>query len=223
MSDINKSKYVPISVLTIYSVTFYALWTIFHFIINPLLQTLQNDALSAFLGNGVIKNIIWTLPAAVFIRKYKNKVLVELKEMFKWKKDNYRYLLIFPAFLAYIILGIVIHGGKLSISNDFGLDDIITVMFVGVTEELVFRGWLLNSTVKRNENAAIAVNALMFLAIHFPIWIYEGVFVNNFVSFGFISILALSVIFSLIFIKTKNIVLPIALHMFWDLIIFMLY
>ena len=223
MSDNKKNNYVPISVLTIYSVIFYAMWTIFHFFIDPPLQAHTSEALNAFLGEGVIKNLIWTFPAVILIRKYKDNVSVNLKDMFKWKKEYNKYLLLFPAFLAYIILGIVLHGGKLTLSSDFGLDDIITVLFVGVTEEFVFRGWLLNATVKRNENAAVAVNALMFLAIHFPIWICEGVFVKNFVTLGFISIMALSVIFSMLFIRTKNIVLPIALHMFWDLIIFMLY
>ena len=155
--------------------------------------------------------------------KYGDKLSVSFKDMFKWKKDCNKYLLIFPAFLAYVIFGIVVHGGKLAVSSSFGLAEIITVLFVGVTEEFVFRGWLLNATVRRNENIAIGVNAAMFLAIHFPKWIEEGVFISNFASFGFISIVALSVIFSLIFINTKNIVLPIALHMFWDLLIFMLY
>lgn len=223
MSDNKKSNYVPIKVLSVYSVIFYALWTVFHFFIDPILQTLPSDALCAFLGEGVIKNLIWTLPAVILIHKYKGRLFAELKEMFKWNKECSKYLLVFPAFLAYIILGIVLHGGKLTVSSSFGLDSIITVLFVGVTEELVFRGWLLNSTVSRNENAAIGVNAVMFLAIHFPRWISEGVFITNFASLGFISIAALSIIFSLIFVKTKNIVLPITLHMFWDLLIFMLY
>ncbi len=223
MSESKQSNYVPIKVIAIYSVIFYALWTVFHFFIDPVLQTLPSEALSAFIGEGIIKNLIWTLPAVVLMRKYSDKLLVPFKDMFKWNKDCNKYLLIFPAFLAYVILGIVVHGGKLAVSDDFGISEIITVLFVGVTEEFVFRGWLLNSTVKRNENVAVGVNCLMFLVIHFPRWIAEGEFVSNFASLGFISILALSYIFGWIFIKTKNIVLPVTLHMFWDLIIFMLY
>ncbi len=219
-----KSALVPVSVLIIYSVMFYAMWTVFHFFIDPwITSTFPNEAVSNLIGEGIIKNLIWTLPAVILISKYKNEVSLNLKEMLKWNRDCNKYLLLFPAFLAYIILGIVLHGGKLAVNSEFGIADIVTVLFVGVTEESVFRGWLLNSTLKRNENAAIAVNSLMFLMIHFPIWICEGVFFTNFANFGFVSIVALSVIFSLIFTKTKNIILPITLHMFWDLLIFMLY
>lgn len=223
MSENKKNNYVPIPTLIIYSIIFYSLWAAFHFFIDPVLQQLPSKALSEFIGEGIIKNLIWTLPAILLIRKYNDKISISLKEMLKWKKENNKYLLIFPGFLAYIIFGIVIHGGKLAISNEFGIDKIITVLFVGITEEFVFRGWLLNATLKRNENAAIAVNAVMFLIIHFPIWIVTGVFVHNFVNMGFVSIVALSVVFSLVFIKTKNIILPVTLHMFWDLIIFLLY
>ncbi len=223
MSENKKSVYVPIKVLAVYSVIFYPLWTVFHFFIDPVLQTLPSEALSAFISEGIIKNLIWTLPAVILMRKYSDKLHIPFKDMFKWNKDCNKYLLVFPAFLSYVIFGIVVHGGKLALSGDFGLDEIITVLFVGVTEEFVFRGWLLNATVNRKENVAVGLNALMFLAIHFPRWIAEGAFITNFKSLGFISILALSYIFGWIFIKTKNIVLPITLHMFWDLIIFMLY
>ena len=223
MSDNKKSEYVPIKVLAIYSVIFYALWSVFHFFIDPILNGMSSKALSAFIGEGVIKNLIWTLPAVILMRKYSDKLSISFKDMFKWNKDCNKYLLVFPAFLAYIIFGIVMHGGTISVSSEFGLDKIITVLFVGVTEEFVFRGWLLNSTAPRNTDYAIAVNAVMFLAIHFPRWISEGVFITNFANLGFVSIVALSVIFSMIFVKSKNIILPIALHTFWDLIIFLLY
>lgn len=219
-----KSAQVPISVLVIYSVILYAMWTVFHFFIDPwITASFPDKAVSNLIGEGIVKNLIWTLPAILLVSKYKNEVSVKLRDMLKWNSECKKYLLLFPAFAAYIILGIVIHGGKLAVNSDFGIANIITVVFVGVTEESVFRGWLLNATLKRNENAAIAINALMFLVIHFPIWICEGVFFTNFANFGFISIIALSIIFSLIFVKTKNIMLPITLHMFWDLLIFMLY
>jgi len=124
---------------------------------------------------------------------------------------------------AYIVLGLVLHGGSFAIKGTFGADDIIVVIFVGLTEELVFRGWLLNATERIGENKALAINAAMFLLIHFPIWIVSGAFVNNFVSFGFVSIIALSVIFGLMFLRTRNILVPIALHMMWDLLLFMWY
>lgn len=216
------SNFVPISTLCIYSICFYPMWAVYHFLIEPLLMKIPNEALYTFIGDGIIKSLIWVLPAVILINKYKDKLSLNLKEMFSFTKESAKYLWIFPAFLAYILVSVLVHGGTININDSFGLDDIIVVLFVGITEEIVFRGWLLNATMKRNEDVAIAVNALMFLVIHFPIWICTGTFITNFTSLGFISLIALSVVFSLVFVKTKSLILPITLHMFWDLLMFMI-
>ena len=53
--------------------------------------------------------------------------------------------------------------------------------------------------------------------------VMDGTFFSNFAHFGFISILLLSVLFSVIFVKTKSLLLPIGLHMFWDFLMMMVY
>ena len=224
---------MPLAVLVVYSVLLYAAWTVYHFFILEHIENIPNDLLSSLLNDAVCKNLIWTLPAALLIHKYSKELEISPKEMFKWEKGYVKYLLIFPAFAAYIIFGMLVRRQPIELS--IGIKDIVTVLFVGVTEELVFRAWLLNATAvyaapPKNKDdtpwqqyAVIGINAVMFLAIHFPRWINEGVFFTNIASLGFMSILILSVIFSLLLLKTKNILLPITLHMFWDLLIFLLY
>ncbi|MCH5253072.1 MAG: CPBP family intramembrane metalloprotease, partial [Lachnospiraceae bacterium] len=41
----------------------------------------------------------------------------------------------------------ILQKGRLEMAETFGLCDVITVLFVGLTEEMVFRGWLLNATI----------------------------------------------------------------------------
>ena len=95
-------------------------------------------------------------------------------------------------------------------------------MFTNLTEEMVFRGWLLNVTVSENRKwLPIMINAVMFLLIHFPIWIASGVFIDSFTSLNFLCVPALSIIFSWTFIKSKSIWIPITLHMYWDLLVFL--
>ena len=223
MSENKKTEKVPVKILLIYSTFLYAAWSAVHFWVEPWIDSLENDVLSAAVIEGVFKNLIWTLPALILIHKYQDGLFVGLKEMFTPNKNCVKYLWVFPAMAAYIVLGLVLHGGSFAIKGTFGADDIIVVIFVGLTEELVFRGWLLNATERIGENKALAINAAMFLLIHFPTWIVSGAFVNNFVSFGFVSIIALSVIFGLMFLRTRNILVPIALHMMWDLLLFMWY
>ena len=221
MSENKKTEKVPVKILLIYSVLFYAAWSAVHFFVEPRIDSFNNDVLSNAVIEGLFKNLIWTLPAFILIHKYQNGLSVGLKEMFKPDKACVKYLWAFPAMAAFLVLGQVLHGGSLAINDTFGLDDIIVFIFVGLTEELVFRGWLLNATVHIGENKALAINAAMFLLIHFPTWIVNGEFVNAFASFGFVSIIMLSVIFGLLFLRTRNILIPIGLHMMWDLLLFM--
>lgn len=233
MTENKAEKRVPIPVLALYSALLYGVWGVYHFYILKHIVAIPNELIAALLNDGVCKNLVWTLPALLLIRKYSDSLKIGASEMLTWKKEYLPYLAIFPAFAAYIVLNMVLH--KMPIEFSMTITDAVTVLFVGVTEELVFRGWLLNATMaytKEPENddatpwsqyGAVALNAVMFLVIHFPRWLSEGAFAANFTSLGFVSIVLLSVIFSLVFLKTRNIVLPITLHMFWDLLIFMMY
>ena len=219
-----------ISLLLIgYTIVFFAVWAIYTLLLKPLIcDALGEETLiSSLLRSGVIKNLVWTLPAALLSTKYNNHCMVSLRAMcVQRKKDGLRWLPVFALFILYIVIGAFRIRGGIGIVDSFGVDDIVTVIFVGLTEELVFRGWLLNATYKETDPQnkqyiAIGLNALTFLCIHFPIWISKGTFISSFTSFGFVSILVLSVVFSVAFVKTRNIVIPIALHMFWDLLVFL--
>lgn len=209
-----------IKVLSIYFVIFYLAWGVTEFVLS-----IENPILYAFIREGILKILIWTLPAILLIKKYRNNVEISLKDMFTNKVNWLKYIPIFVVFTLYILIASYRTNGNLQISSDFGLDEIIVVIFVGITEEVVFRGWLLNATIKDKKEDNIylpmLINAILFLTIHFPIWINTGVFITNFASFGFIQIILLSCVFSYIFIKSKNILIPIALHMYWDLLVFM--
>ncbi len=218
-------KQKKFKILAFYTVVFYSLWALAELVIFKKINLhIENEILATFIQDAIIKNLVWTLPAVILIHKYKSDVYVSLKEMFSTKVNWLRYLPIFIFFTVYLLAGAILQYGKLEIVNSFGFDDIIVFLFVGLTEELVFRGWLLNLTLsKKRKWLSVAINAIMFLAIHFPIWISNGLFISHFTSLGFLLIIALSVIFSHTFIKSKNILVPIALHMYWDLIMFMFF
>lgn len=211
--------------LTVYTIVFYTLWTIFEFAVKDKLNSLiPNETVCQLVKSGVIKNLVWTLPAVLLVRRFQSEAFVPFKEMFAAKIDLLRSLPIFIAFTVYLLAGSILKNGSLSVSDRFGLDKIIIVLFVGLTEETVFRGWLLNVTIRADRKwRYVIVNAFMFLAIHFPRWIHEGIFIGEFTDFGFAAIMALSVIFSWTFIKSRNLLVPIALHMYWDLLAFLFY
>lgn len=207
-------------VLLAYTVAFYGVWTAFELFGKDVIDNaVANASIAQLIKSGVIKNLVWTLPAAVLIARFRSYVHVPLGEMFSAKVHALRYAPLFIGFTVWILAGAILQNGRLEVASSFGVRQGIVVLFVGLTEELVFRGWLLNATVGENRRwIPVVLNALLFLAIHFPRWIYEGVFFQRFADLGFLSVLGLSVIFSLTFIKSKSILVPIALHMYWDLL-----
>lgn len=221
METLSKGK--KAGILRIYLIFLYSIWAIYELTVKEILDsTISNILLCRLLQHGIIKNILWTLPAFLLIRYYESDVFVTMKKMVFTKVNWLKYMPVFTVFTIYILLASLLQNGKIAVASDFGIDDIIVVLFVGLTEEMVFRGWLLNITVQEDKKwVSIIVNAALFLAIHFPIWIHDGVFVSRFTSFGFMTILVLSVIFSWTFIKSRSILVPITLHMYWDLMVFM--
>lgn len=209
--------------LIVYTVVFYAIWTAFELIVKDSLNlAIKNEILCQFVKSGIIKNLVWTLPAIALIRRFKSEVYITLKEMFTTKIRFQHYLPVFLIFTVVVLAVSILEKGKLNVAESFGAEEIIIVLFVGLTEEMVFRGWLLNSTIREDKKwFSIILNAAMFLFIHFPTWIHTGTFISNFVSFQFLGIIALSLVFSCTFLKSKNILVPITLHMYYDLLVFM--
>lgn len=218
-----KNKKLAITLL-IYTILFYSVWSVWRVVLAPHLSIINNEYLSHLIGDGFVKNLIWTLPAVLLIRHFEKDMYVSLKQMFTTKIKWLDHLPTFLVFTAYLLLGQFLQNGKLAISDTFSGSKLIIVLFVGLTEEIVFRGWLLNSTYRSEKSwISIAVNALMFLAIHFPIWISSGTFFSSFTDLGFVCIIVLSCVFSKSFLESKNLLVPIALHMYWDLLGFVFF
>lgn len=224
LKNTRKSKLL-LTVLIVYTVIFYGVWTAWEFWAKPFISvSVENEYISQLIKSGVVKNLVWTLPALLLADHFKNEMYVGVKEMFTTKVNILRYLPIYLAFTVYLFCGAFLQKGRLAVSETFGLGKLITVLFVGITEESVFRGWLLNSMVgEKKKWVPVLVTSAMFLMIHFPVWIHDGFFIENFRSFGFLSPLAVGIICGWTFIKSKNILIPITLHMYWDLMIFLLY
>lgn len=211
--------------LLVYIIAFYGTWAVFELVIKDKIDKLiNNEIISQLIKSGLIKNLIWTLPAILLIKRFESDVHIKLKEMFAKKVNWLKYIPIFALFTGYILLSSYFANEKISVSDTFGICEIIIVLFVGITEEIVFRGWLLNSMLtEKRKWFPILINAFLFLAVHFPVWIYDGAFIDNFLNLGFMCIIILSAIFSFSFIKSKNILVPIFLHMYWDLLMFIVY
>ncbi|MCI5892203.1 MAG: CPBP family intramembrane metalloprotease [Clostridiales bacterium] len=89
---------------------------------------------------------------------------------------------------------------------------------VGIFEESVFRGWLLNAvSTFVSERKANLISSGLFVLIHYPKWIFAGYDITTIVITS-ISVYALSLIFGWVFKKNRSIWTGTILHSAWDLI-----
>jgi len=206
--------------ISVYVIVFFVVWSVRELYVQPAFLSPLNPVVSELIGAG-IKLLVWTLPAILLIRYFHDDMWVGLKEMFtsklQWSRDYLFAVVIIALMAARPIHALLING-------EFGLSPTLVpirlvgaVVFVGITEEIVFRGFLLNSLLKKMKMPyAIAIDAVLFTLIHYPIWIYNGFELSDFVRSS-VGVVVLSVWFAYSFIKTRNIFVPIALHMVWNL------
>ncbi len=214
-----EKKRLAVIHLVLYCIIFYFVWSIRELAIRPMLENSFGEWQNAIIGT-VIKLFAWTIPAIIFINYFEADMWVSLKTMFSSKVKWFKYLLILIIFFIYHLVITFFSFGKIAVNSEFKVASLMgAVLFVGITEENVFRGWLLNATLnKLKPGYAVLINATLFLLIHFPIWIYTGVFTSPAMIFtNCLGVFVLSIIFAWTFIKSKNIFVPIMLHMAWNL------
>lgn len=216
----HKIKKVEYSTIFGYYALLLGIWFASELMLYPVIDRSFSLIQSEMIEN-VYKSVIWFVPAFLLIKKYNDELAIELDEMLKPKKMLRTVGPFVLLFLAYILFGQFIRLGHLGISENFKPILLIgSVLVAGIAEEVVFRGFILNALVtKMKKWPAMLITALLFLVVHFPIWMYHGIFVSNLLTGTFVLIMALSVLFSWAFLKSKTIFVPILLHMCWNLFI----
>ena len=216
MSILNKEKNSDVSVLIGYLVLFYLAWTIkelwlieyiysFGEIISPLLEAL-------------VKSLIWIVPAWIYIKLYLHSIPISFLKMNVNVKNGLLWgiflSLLLGAFLileAYLFNGVSFH---FSLSFD---DYLNTLLMAGLAEEIVFRGLILQELDKRMTFLkANLITALLFLVIHYPIWIYNDII---FQSGSHIYVFIIGLLFGFVYKKTGSLWSVIILHAFHNYIL----
>jgi membrane protease YdiL (CAAX protease family) len=137
------------------------------------------------------------------------------------KKDIYQGIILFPPFYLSVILLLHLltregfsHMGRIPSPliprNALEIvEGLLMVMVVAMTEEIIFRGYLLTRLIEitGNSTAGILISSLLFALGH----VYEG-------TAGVATIFYIGVIFSLLFLKKKNLTVNIVLHFLIDFI-----
>ena len=213
-------KKLTILKLLLFYVVFWAVWAVRELWLPHILA--EYHGLWVFeLCQGALKLLVWTLPSVLLVGYYKEDAWLSRGDMLSNKVKWLPYLGVIAGFAAYNILAALTLHKHLRVHEDFRIVSLLGyVVFVGVTEEAVFRGFFLNMFLKKMKTwQAVGLTALLFLVIHFPIWQYNGILKQALLSGNFLGIIGLSVIFSWAFMKSKSIWPPILLHMCWNLFV----
>ena len=212
-------------VLILYLILFFAAWTASELLLVPRLAGLSRPVLILVREVG-LKGLIWLLPALLLIRRYDSFLALPRRELFRPPKSWSLCIEILVILAVCLVLGSLLRSHSLSISPDFIPADLIWIALVGLMEETVFRGWLLNLLLEPGDLEGeklpwkpIAFSSVLFLLIHFPLWYRTGALVANLAGGAFVSILFLSVLFSWTFLRTRSLLVPIVIHSFWDLLV----
>ncbi len=208
------------TIYILYCLGIFVVWGIMEIIIMPYIECYK---FSDIIKEVLIKTFVWFVPAVILQRCFNKFMFVKKDSIFSFKVIWTEFIIVLFIFTLFHLVSSLVQNGGISISNSFRMSDIIIACSVGISEEMVFRGWLLNAVLNdKNKYIAVIINSLLFIAIHFPVWVREGVFINYITSGAFLQIMVLSIIFSLAFIRNRNIIIPMILHSYWDLLCFMI-
>lgn len=188
---------------------FYLVWAIkelwlidyiysFGEIISPLLEAL-------------VKGIVWIVPTWLYIKYYLHtnsfdylRMNVNVKKGLFWGVVLSLLVGLYFAFETYSI-------NQQSFQFSLSFDDYLNgILMAGLAEEIVFRGLILQEINKKMAFwKANIVTALLFLVIHYPIWIQNEI-ISHFGTHIYVFVLGL--LFGFVYKKTGSLWTVIILH-----------
>ncbi|SFE94535.1 CPBP family intramembrane glutamic endopeptidase [Peptostreptococcus sp. D1] len=160
--------------------------------------------------------------SSAFLPTYFILVPFSILAYLKYKKDLGdhvpKYKLFLLIFIPVISIGMftVIHKFELSIVF---LLPLVDAFFVGISEELVYRGIIFTNAAKeKGVFKGILISALFFSILH-SINIIGGISISSMLT-QLVSTFIAGVFFASVYNYTKNIMLLIVMHAFWDYVLF---
>lgn len=205
----NKAKSSSVNDMIGLLVLFYVAWTVKELWLIEYIYSFGN-ILSPLL-EAFVKSMVWVVPSWLFIKYYIHNNPVRYLKI----NENVKKGIIWGFVLSLVLGGFLLLEASIfddaSFHFSLSFDDYLnTFLMAGLAEEIVFRGVILQELNKRLSFwKANVITALLFLVIHYPIWIYNDIIFH----FGsHIYVFMIGLLFGLIFKKTGSLWTVILLH-----------
>ena len=155
-----------------------------------------------------------------FINKYNKDLKIRKEELFKFKEKKLTLKLVL--LIITISFFIMLFTRKGIYINGFTIDDFFNkFLLVGIEEELVFRGLILNGLSKKDKFAkASIITSILFALVHIPLYIRSELLLSD-IILNCLKIVVISCFYNGIFNETKSIWPIVIFHSFWDISFFL--
>lgn len=200
-------------------IVFILIWAFNILVISPKVDAIFAEPYNLIIRT-FLKLIIWVGYGLFFINKYNKNLKVKKEELFKFKDKKITLKLVL--LIITISFLIMLFTRKGIYINNFTIDDFFNkFLLVGIEEELVFRGLILNGLSKKDKFAkASIITSILFALIHIPIYIRSELLLSD-IILNCLKIVVISCFYNSIFNETKSIWPIVIFHSFWDISFFL--
>ncbi|WP_163582851.1 CPBP family intramembrane glutamic endopeptidase [Gracilibacillus saliphilus] len=206
----------------VYFIIFFALWCAREIWLVQYLDMM--DSIPRAITSAVIKIVIWVIPVIFLVKVMeKSNPLSYLRLRHNFKKGLKWVGWLSLVFIFYLIFNLTV------LKNDFdfqmGFNEWLnTILLVGITEEIVFRGFLLRKLMDSYKFwIANTITALLFVSIHFPIWFYKGLFEFPYILGSILTAFVLGILFGFVYKKSNSLWSVIIIHSLYNLLVSLFY
>ena len=160
-----------------YTIILYSFWSLLELYLKTKI------GIDEFTKEVYIKCVVLLVPAILIHFNFSNDMFIKKEEMYLLNKKCWIAVPMMLLLAIYIIINEYLVNGKLEINESFGINTVVEVLSIAAGEEMVFRGLFLSAILRdKKKYLSVFINSLLFLAIHFSVWIQSGTFISAFTS-----------------------------------------
>lgn len=203
----------------VYFILFYALWSVRELWLTQYLDLI--NLIPQAVISALIKILIWIVPVFLLVWSIEKRnpftyfgLRYHLMKGMKWTAWT---AIIFV--LCFFLFNTVVLNNGINLHINFH-DWLNTVLLVGITEEIVFRGFILRKLTETFKFwLANVMTAILFVSIHFPIWLYRGLFEFPAILGSCFTAFILGLLFGYIYKKSKSLWSVIIIHSLYNFLV----
>ena len=206
----------------IYFILFYALWCIRELWLTQFLDLM--NPIPRAMTSAVIKIVIWVIPVILLVKIMENNNPFSYLRLRHTSRKSLKWtVLVSFALIFYFVINLIVLRNNIDFQLGFH-EWLNMILLVGITEEIVFRGFLLRKLLDSFSFwMANTIIAFLFVSIHFPIWFYKGLFESPYILSSILTVFVLGLIFGFVYKKSNSLWSVIILHSLYNLLVLLFY